>query len=47
MKEKEWSSISTSTIKSTNSKHLIEFHPSRDEIDAFSLSKLKVLGVKT
>ncbi|CAI6364534.1 unnamed protein product [Macrosiphum euphorbiae] len=38
MKEKEWSSISTSTIKSTNSKHLIEFHPSRDEIDAFSLN---------
>ncbi|CAI6349235.1 unnamed protein product [Macrosiphum euphorbiae] len=38
MKEKEWSSISTSTIKPTNSKHLIEFHPSRDEIDAFSLN---------
>ncbi|XP_003244269.1 uncharacterized protein LOC100571358 [Acyrthosiphon pisum] len=33
MKEEESNSISTST----NSKHSIEFHPSRDETDAFSL----------
>ncbi|XP_060863179.1 uncharacterized protein LOC132939813 [Metopolophium dirhodum] len=37
MKEEEWNSISTSTIKSTDSRHSIEFHPSRDEINAFSL----------
>ncbi|XP_022168216.1 uncharacterized protein LOC111032251 [Myzus persicae] len=37
MMEEEWNSISTSTIKSTNSKHSIEEHPSRDEIDVFSL----------
>ncbi|KAL5243185.1 hypothetical protein ACI65C_010595 [Semiaphis heraclei] len=32
--EEDWNSISTST----NSMHSIEIHPSRDEIDAFSLS---------